>query len=252
VTRVKKKPPRKRTPDEIEAEVLTRSLRRCTLCFHLKGNLKKKHGQVAHLNGDRSNYAIDNLAFMCLKHHTLFDSTTSQHKNYTLKEVKGARARLYAAISQGEHLAYKKGTAKPQPGREADAQTLEALIKLMASTGTIDWLRGANFAGWSFDWSRLEGIEAFFHQKGPEHEFIDTDLEALRKNFHAAVAKLLTLLATETYPVGSGNRQAIPEDWEDEQPERFQRAVKEAHETSDLVCKIYDDLVRAAKRRLSR
>jgi len=213
--RVKKRPPRKRTPEDVEAEVLTRSLRRCTLCFHLKGNLKKKHGQVAHLNGDRSNYALDNLAFMCLKHHTLFDSTTRQHKNYTLKEVKGARARLYDAIARGKHLSYKKNPSARQPGRETDTQTLDALVKLMTSTGTIDWLRGANFAGWSFEWSRLEGIETFFHQKGPEHEFIDNDLEKLRKTFYDAAKSLLVLLATETFPVGTGDRQSIPEDWED-------------------------------------
>jgi hypothetical protein len=33
------------------------------------------------------------------------------------------------------------------------------------------------------------------------------------------------LLATETFPVGNGNRQSIPEDWEDEQPDRFRRVV---------------------------
>ncbi|MBZ5724167.1 MAG: hypothetical protein LAP87_04155 [Acidobacteriia bacterium] len=52
--------------------------------------------------------------------------------------------------------------------------------------------------------------------------------------------------------VGNGNRQAIPEDWEDEQPERFKKTVKEVHAAADLVCKTYDDLIRAAKRRLSR
>lgn len=105
----------------------------------------------------------------------------------------------------------------------------------MSTTGTINWLRDANFAGWSLDWSRLEGIETLFHQKGPVHEFIDKDLEVLRRAFYAAVKNLLVLLATETFPVGSGNRQAIPEDWEDEQPEHFKKAVKDAHAVADLV-----------------
>lgn len=51
--------------------------------FHLDGDLKEKHGQIAHLDGNRSNRAKDNLAFICLPHHSVFDSTTRQHKNYT-------------------------------------------------------------------------------------------------------------------------------------------------------------------------
>jgi hypothetical protein len=60
-------------------------------------------GQIAHVDGDPSNSAEDNLAYMCLPHHSLFDSRTSQHKNYTLQEVKAGRNRLYEAIARGEH-----------------------------------------------------------------------------------------------------------------------------------------------------
>lgn len=40
---------------------------------------------------------------MCLPHHSLFDSKTSQHKNYSLAEVKAARRNLYAAVQKGRH-----------------------------------------------------------------------------------------------------------------------------------------------------
>jgi hypothetical protein len=42
--------------------------------------LSEKLGQIAHLDKDPSNAAEDNLAFMCLTHHALYDSKTSQHK----------------------------------------------------------------------------------------------------------------------------------------------------------------------------
>ena len=128
-----KKPLRKRLPDDIEAEVLTKSARRCTLCFYVKGSLRKKHGQIAHLNRDRTDYRPDNLAFMCLKHHSLYDTTTRQHKNYTLKEVKAARTGLYDAISHGNHLKKQQTPA----GREADRQTLSALLETMPLTRTL-------------------------------------------------------------------------------------------------------------------
>jgi hypothetical protein len=94
---------RKRIPIEIETAVLTKSARRCSLCFLLSRDLSERRGQIAHLDQDPSNYAEDNLAFMCLDHHSLYDSSTSQHKNYTISEVKVARAELYTAISRQAH-----------------------------------------------------------------------------------------------------------------------------------------------------
>src|ERR1022692_610272 len=100
---VQKKPPRKNIPVDRETAVLINSGRRCVLCFHLNRDLEEKHGQIAHLDGDRTNRAEDNLAWMCLPHHSLFDSKTSQHKNYSLAEVKAARRNLYAAVQKGRH-----------------------------------------------------------------------------------------------------------------------------------------------------
>ena len=84
--------------------IFVRSSRRCALCFQLSGDLGEKKGQIAHLDQDPSNTAEDNLAFMCLEHHSLFDSRTSQHKNYTPHEVKAARRRLHDAIAQQVHV----------------------------------------------------------------------------------------------------------------------------------------------------
>jgi len=91
-------------PVDVETAVLLKSARRCALCFHLDGDLNEKNGQIAHLDKNPSNSTEDNLAFVCLNHHTLFDSRTSQHKNYTAHEVKAARANLYEAIAQKKHL----------------------------------------------------------------------------------------------------------------------------------------------------
>jgi hypothetical protein len=95
---------RKSIPVDTETAVLLKSARRCALCFQLNGDLSEKNGQTAHLDKDSSNCAEDNLAWMCLDHHTVFDSTTRQHKNYTIHEVKAARAMLYEAIAQKKHI----------------------------------------------------------------------------------------------------------------------------------------------------
>jgi len=243
---VQKKAPRKKVAAKNETGVLVKSARRCLLCFHLNGDLTEKHGQIAHLDGNRSNRAEDNLGFICLPHHSVFDSTTRQHKNYTVPELKRLRRRLYKAIAEGKHIV---ATGTAAVGREADGKTLAALIELMATNGCMDWLRGANFAGWSFDWKRVDAIEEFALRKGPEYEFIDPEVEKLRKGFQDASRRLMTLLAFETFPVGNGDRQAIPEEWELEQPDRFRKTIEAIHAAADKVCRSYDELVRRARKR---
>jgi hypothetical protein len=123
----------------VEAAVLIKSARRCPLCFHLHGDLTQKAGQVAHLDDDRSNGKEDNLAWMCMPHHSNYDSSTSQHKNYTIEEVRQLRASLYEAIARGDHRA---AAVVPRTfsneGIEADRQTLAKFLELMAKSGSIN------------------------------------------------------------------------------------------------------------------
>ncbi|MBC8064652.1 MAG: DUF2235 domain-containing protein, partial [Chlorobia bacterium] len=94
-------PARKKLDSRTETDVLVRSGRRCCLCFHLQGDGGVKNGQIAHLDKDRTNDADDNLAFLCLDHHSEYDSITSQNKGLTKPEVKVARSKLYAYIERG-------------------------------------------------------------------------------------------------------------------------------------------------------
>lgn len=95
--------------------MLIKSARRCVLCFHLDGDLHEKPGQIAHLDSDRTNGTEDNLAWMCMMHHSQFDSATSQHKNYQITEVKIARRKLYAAIRRGLHQSTAPVARKTHP-----------------------------------------------------------------------------------------------------------------------------------------
>jgi hypothetical protein len=96
-----KQPPRKKIPPDVEANLLTQSRRRCALCFQLNRDTTIKKGQIAHLDRRRANSIEDNLAFLCLEHHSDYDSIASQHKNYTIGEVKKARKALYRWVSGG-------------------------------------------------------------------------------------------------------------------------------------------------------
>ena len=124
---------------------MAKSARRCALCFHLNGDLAEKLGQVAHLDCDRANSVEDNLAYMCLDHHSVYDSTTSQHKTYTIHEVKSARANLYKLVADGKHLT--PAAALPYAQAEADKKILRDFLETVPSNGSIRFLRTHDFAG---------------------------------------------------------------------------------------------------------
>ncbi len=103
---------RKSTSEEVEANVLLKGARRCPVCFYLNGDLTQKYGQIAHLDQDPSNAREENLAFICMPHHSDYDSTTRQHKNFTIAEVKAMRLALYEAIASGAHHQLTSGGGK--------------------------------------------------------------------------------------------------------------------------------------------
>lgn len=75
---------------------MTKSRRRCCMCFALDQNLDQKRGQIAHLDRNPNNASFDNLAFLCLEHHDLYDARPSQIKGHNPEEVKEYRNALYA------------------------------------------------------------------------------------------------------------------------------------------------------------
>jgi len=236
---------RKPIPTDVQTAVLANGARRCVLCFHLGGDLAEKHGQIAHIDQDPSNASEDNLAFMCLPHHSLYDSKTRQHKNYTLGEVKLARSNLYQLVANGGHL----GNAGPSTSIEADRRILREFLEAVPSDRTMGFLKEQHFAD-TFDWKHLADIQRLLREKhGPEHEFLDADLEVARLHFHDDCRKFLRVLTTYTFP-GPGDKHSIPKEWREQKPELLTKAVEEIHAAVERVCESYQSLVRASRRRL--
>lgn len=109
-----------------ETTVLLKSARRCALCFGLNGDLDEKTGQIAHLDRDASDGREENLVWLCMRHHSHYDSKTSQHKNYTLREVRAAREKLYEAIAGRKHV--EAAARAATPGRNAPGAYVELAI----------------------------------------------------------------------------------------------------------------------------
>ena len=92
--------PRKHISSDNQAEVLVRSGRRCCICFGLHQKFDVVQGQIAHLDRNNENDSLENLVFLCLSCHDLYDSKNSQSKGLIPKEVKNYRDRLYKEVER--------------------------------------------------------------------------------------------------------------------------------------------------------
>src|SRR5215217_2036278 len=99
---------RPKIPTAVETELLIRSRRKCCLCYALKADEEPKAGQIAHLDHNRENNDLGNLAWLCFDHHDDYDSETSQSKGLTIHEVKAHRRALYERIVLQEAQASTK------------------------------------------------------------------------------------------------------------------------------------------------
>ena len=88
------------SPDDA-ADLLQKCLRRCCLCYALKGDDSQKDGQLAHLDHKRSNGDPGNFVWLCFEHHNSYDSRMGQAKNITEQELRRHRQALYQAVEQG-------------------------------------------------------------------------------------------------------------------------------------------------------
>lgn len=237
---------RRQVPSSTELVVLDNSRRRCALCYKLKGDLTEKKGQIAHLDQNPANFAEGNLAWLCLEHHSEYDSRTSQHKNYTMAEVKKARDDLHAAIQALQHLA---APAVRTEGRNADRTTLKDIITL---SGTIGRLRNWSFNGTSFPIAWFDPFTEFLRERhGPEFEFVDTELETHRKAMIDRLSRLDRLIGTVAKPVpGQSGWYRIPIEWLDTKPAYYNKMAARFDTTAKRICANYDILVRAARRKL--
>ncbi len=239
---------RKSTPKSIETAVLANSARRCALCFHLTGDLSEKHGQIAHLDKDPSNSEEDNLAFLCLSHHSVFDSKTSQHKNYTKEEVKSARSRLYSLVENGGYL-----TSVQPSSADTDRKILADLLDLLPSNGTMEFIRTFDFGG-SFRKADLEEARIFIESRGgPEHEFINPSLEAAQQNFRKKLHALLHSVAMNTYVDYKADRdiQSVQKDLRESNREKYRNIVDKLNSEATEAYTAYEQLVRLARRVLT-
>jgi len=79
---------------QVQQQILFKSKRKCPICF-VNGVTEPQQGDIAHINRDPSNNSLDNLVYLCLKHHAELD----REDGLNVDDLKAARVALYDAVA---------------------------------------------------------------------------------------------------------------------------------------------------------
>jgi hypothetical protein len=143
--------------------------------------------------------------------------------------------------------------AREQEQISADKTMFQRFLETLPSSGSIAFIDVNNFAG-SFDWHYLDQLRTFDHEwSDAEHEFLDTQMEAKRKELKTLVEGYLGFLGTNTWRLkdqSSWGFASVPQEWEEEQPERFHEVVNSLHKQGEKIVSVHRELVRLGRQHL--
>lgn len=191
---------------------------------------------------------FENCIPVCFDCHADMKSYDFKHPKgtkYTAQELRQHRDRWYEKIAAGG------GLASLPEHVAVDREVFASFQKLVPYYPTLDYLKGRNFAGFSFNREPLDPLSSYAHYGDRvEYEFLDPEMESARGEFVSAVRRFISLLATNTWPTHLHDTYSVPQEWETTQPERFHCVVDEIHGAANAVESTYANLIRMARRRL--
>jgi hypothetical protein len=201
---------RRRLSPATEAGVLVGSRRRCCICFGLGRDVGVKRGQIAHLDRDSSNDSVGNLAFLCLRHHDEYDSTTSQSKNFTPAEVRSYRDELHRSVipasqtrasstAPPREVGQLGGTRQYELRRDRERKT--ALLERLLRSGAVHSLL---FLAHELGLSARTTERLLFDLEAEGAVRIDRQTGTLKKTYSVAASEENRLVDTFVASLGGG------------------------------------------------
>lgn len=231
---------------KVADSVLVKCQRCCCICHKFCGTKMELHHIKQAADGGADDE--ENCIPLCLECHADVKSYNPKHpkgRQYTEKELKAHRDSWYKKVQSSSTYIADENLMK------LDIKTYEEIKKLFDENVQY-FLSQFNFAGDYFTDENLNPLYAFSYRcNNPEFEFIDVDLEILKLSLKKSTNELLYALSINTFKCGI-NEFSVPSEWETEQPERFENVIKELHEKANYAWAKYCELVKLARRKLSR
>lgn len=232
-------------PSSVREDALVACARHCCLCHKFCG-LKIELHHIDHAAAGGSD-AFANCLPVCFDCHADMRSYDHKHPKgtkYTPAELRRHRDVWY------EKVKASPGTTYGDAERGQDAVTFRWILISLPFEGVIDFVERHDF-GAPFKLARLDALDSFADKSDdPTLEFLDADLEGLRGALRSSLAEFRNYLSTHTWPMHNSDFQAIPREWEDQQPKRFVEVIDRLNDLSRQVVAAYRELVREGRRRL--
>ena len=232
---------------EVKTKALVACKRLCCLCEKPSGIKMHCHHIIPVAKGGPDTF--DNCVPLCLNCHAEVEAYNDKHpmgNKFRPEELKQRRDIFYKAVLLGPIVQHHAGTV------ESDRATFTDLRECLPSTGNMKFIRESTF-GFSFRDSDIAELEKFsYDRKGPEHEFLDEELESQRSELQRKLAVFLRHIGHNTYRTGpNDDRLEVPGEWEINDPTRFHKAIDELGKAADEVCESYDAMIRLGRRKLA-
>lgn len=219
--------------------------RHCCVCHKFCGTKIELHHIDQKKNGGEDSF--DNCLPLCFDCHADVMQYNPEHpkgKKYSFPELKKHRENWYkkVALSDGIIISSTKY-------RELDSKTFERMNELLSSDELMYFIKHNIFCS-KFDDKLMYEIDRFLKEcELPQFEFIDADLEGLKCELEMHFKKLDNLICTNTFSAGQ-SKQSIPNEWDEEQPERYNKAIKDFSELSSILYETYSSFVKLSRRKL--
>ena len=141
-----------------------------------------------------------------------------------------------------------KDIPKNELPKEYDKKLYDELINLLPTSGII-WFLDQNNMGEAFVDTTFDPLRTFNNEWNcVEREFINTNLENLRKDLWEKIDEYLRIVRRETWHVGNSMRlKSIPSEWQFENPERFRKIVDSLHILAGEIVDLHRNLIRTAR-----
>ncbi len=230
----------------ITEDALIASGRHCCICHKFCGTKIELHHIIQ--TKDNGEDSFDNCIPLCFDCHADVKSYNPKHpkgKKYSETEVRRHRDNWYKKVKESPGIISSSSSYI-----QLDRKTFDKLVALLKSDGIMLFIKQNGFTLGSFQDEIYRQIYRFINEcELPEFEFIDADLEALKSELYELLIKLDNYIVNYTFPAGP-NKQAIPSEWEEERPERFDKAFEDFDSITKLVWNKYDSLIKLARRKL--
>lgn len=135
--------------------------------------------------------------------------------------------------------------------KELDSNLLKEIKKILNDYNTIEFIRTHDFAG-AFRQDFTVPLMEYNHriETDPEFNFLDSDLNKLKKDLDINIVEFLRILINKTFDLEvNKDLRGIPKDWREKVPERYEEAVDKVNHHADKIIENYDELLQLARKK---